>query len=465
MEPVNQNIEKHDADTLGLRPDEMRRLGYRVVDLVVNHFETRGAGAVTPGRPAIDTRALLGGPPPEGPGDPDEAITRLAEVALADKQHLDHPRFFARVPGPSSFAAVLGDWLGIGYNATASSWATGSGPSTVELVVLDWLRELLGMPEETEGILLSGGSMANLTAIAAARAENGAGIAYLTDQTHSVIHRDLIALGFPPEHIRTLPTDEDLRYSVETLAAAVAEDRAAGIHPMMVVATAGTTNTGTVDPLDELADFCAAEGLWFHIDGAYGAPAALCDAGRAALSGLERADSLVIDPHKWLYQPVDVGCVLVRRPGALRRAFAVDAEYLKDVKAAHGPADFRDCSPELTRRSRALKMWMTFQIYGTARIRDAITRCIELAEYAEAVLRKDDSWEVVTPAQLGVVTFAVRGAGEAVHEARAAELVRSGYAAVTPTKLKGRSVLRFCIINPLTTEDDILGTIDRLARS
>lgn len=462
---AEQPSDQHAADSLGLSPGEMRRLGYRVVDLVVDHFENKASRPVTRGQSASEVRAALQSALPEAPGDPDEAIDRLAGIVLANKQHLDHPRFFARVPGPSSFAAVLGDWMSIGYNATATSWGSGLGPSTVESVVLDWLRELVGMPEGTEGVLVSGGSLANFTAIAAARAWGGQGVAYLTDQTHSVLRRGLVALGFPPEHIRTLATDQDFRYSVDALAAAVAEDRAAGRRPLMVAATAGTTNTGVVDPLNELADFCEREGLWFHVDGAYGAPAALCDAGRAPLAGVERADSLVLDPHKWLYQPVDVGCVLVRRPGALRRAFAVDAEYLKDVTSTEGPADFRDYSLELTRRSRALKLWLTFQVYGVTRIREAIATCLASAEFAETVLRKDEeTWEVVTPAQLGIVTFALRGADEAVHEERAAALLRSGYASVTTTKLKGRSVLRLCVINPLTTQADIVGTIDRLAR-
>ena len=456
--------EQRPADTLGLSAVEMRRLGHRVVDLVVDRLENRAASPLSGDLSVPELIGAFGGPPPESPGDPDEAIDRLVRVALANKQHLDHPRFFARVPGPSSFAAVLGEWLGTGYNASASSWATGAGPSAVEHVVLDWLRELLGLPEGTEGVLTSGGSMANFTALAAARAERGPGVAYLNDQTHSVLARGLGALGFPAEDVRVLASDAEYRFSVPALAAAVAEDRAAGRRPMLVVASAGTTNTGAVDPLDELADFCAAQGLWLHVDGAYGAPAVLCEQGRAVLGGLGRADSLVLDPHKWLYQPVDAGCVLIRHPGVLRRAFAVEADYLKDVRSVGELADFRECSLELTRRSRALKLWLTFQIYGLARIRDAIAECLALAEYAEKVLRSDAAWEVVTPAQLGIVTFALRGADEAVHQERAARLSRSGYATVTPTKLKGRSVLRMCIINPLTTEADIFGTLERLAR-
>ncbi|KIF78210.1 pyridoxal-dependent decarboxylase [Streptomyces sp. 150FB] len=446
-----------------MAPEEMRRLGHLVVDLVVDHFETRADGPAIQQSTPEELRAVLGGPVPRVPGDADAAIRTLVGTALANMQHGDHPRYFARVPGPSSFAAVLGEWLATGHNAIATSWGGGSGPTTVELVVIDWLRELLGMPDGTEGILVSGGSLANLTAFAAARAELGDGVVYLTDQTHSSIPRGLRALGFPPDRVRVLRSDGGLRMPVGELAAAVAADRAAGRRPVMVVATAGTTNTGAVDPLPEIADLCRAEGMWFHVDGAYGAPAALSAAGAAALVGIERADSLVIDPHKWLFQPYDVGCVLVRRPGALERAFSIDAEYLRDTSAAGGEVNLRDRSLELSRRSRALKLWLTFTVHGVEGIRSAIARGIALAEFAEGRLRADPMWEVVTPARLGVVTFALIHGADGTHAARAAALATSGYAAVTSTTVRGRSVLRLCTINPATTEDDIVRTLDRLA--
>ena len=203
--------ERARTDTLGLETDEMRRLGYWVVDRVVEHFEQGADGPAINASPAGDLRAALGGPVPEAPGDPIEAMQTLVDVALSNMQHGDHPRYFARVPGPSSYAGVLGDWLGTGFNAIAASWAGSSGPSTVELVALDWLRQLLGLPEGTEGILMSGGSLSNMTALAAARAHLGSGVAYLSDQTHASIPRALTALGFPAEQVRVLRSDERLR--------------------------------------------------------------------------------------------------------------------------------------------------------------------------------------------------------------------------------------------------------------
>ena len=453
-------------DTLGMTADEMRRLGHEVVELVVDRLCRRqSAPAILTGS-ARELMEQLGGPAPVEPMDVESSLALLCDVALAHQQSGDHPRYFARVPGPASFAAVLGEWLATGFNTIASSWAGGSGPATLELVVVEWLREQLGLPAGTEGVLVSGGSMANLTAIAAARAECGAGVAYLTEQTHSSINRGLRSIGFPDNDICVMESDDQFRMDLEALKAAVANDRSAGRRPSMVIATAGTTNTGAVDPLPELADYCAIEGLWLHVDGAYGAPAALTDRGRATLEGIERADSVVLDPHKWLFQPYDVGCTLVARPGALERAFSMNPEYLKDVQSqeASGEVDLRNRSLELTRRSRAVKLWLTFRTYGVRRMAAAIERGIDLAEYAEeAVRRRNAEWELVTPAQLGIVTFALRGASRAQHDRAARLLADSGFAVVTSTMLRQRSVLRLCLINPLTTEGDIDETLSRLA--
>jgi glutamate/tyrosine decarboxylase-like PLP-dependent enzyme len=406
----------------------------------------------------------LGGALPETPMDPDQSLELLAEVALAYQQHGDHPRYFARVPGPCSFAAVLGEWMGTGFNTISASWGGGSGPATIELVVIEWLRQMIGMPEGTEGVLLSGGSIANVTAFLAARSELGRGVAYFCDQTHSSLYRDLLAMGCIDEHMHKLPSDENYCMSIDALRAAVASDKAAGLRPVMVVATAGTTNTGAADPLHAIADLCTQEDMWFHVDGAYGGPAAVTAQGRRHLDGMERADSVVLDPHKWFFQPYDLGICMVTRPGALERCYAMSPEYLKDVQATTGAVNFGNRSLELTRRSRAVKLWMSLRTYGAERFREAVQRGIELAEFAERYLRQNPAtWEVVTPAQIGVVCFALRDWQEGEHAACAKTITDSGFACVSSTMLRDKSVLRLCTINPLTTEDDIVKTIDRLA--
>lgn len=385
---------------------------------------------------------------------------QLADDALENMQHAAHPRFFARVPSPASFAGILGDWMSTGFNTIAASWAGGSGPSALELTVVDWIRELMGFPAGSEGILVSGGSLGNMTALAAARHAGYDAAVYVSDQTHSSIGRALRVLGFAPDQVKVVPATDGFRWSAGAVDEAL---RPADNGRAIVVGTAGTTNTGAVDPLNQLADLCAEQDLWLHIDGAYGAPAALAPAGRAVLRGMERADSLAVDPHKWLFQPFDVGCVLVRRPGALEACFAMNPEYLRDVQTtASGEADLRNRGLELTRRARAAKLWLTFKAHGAPALAEAIGGCIALAESVQSVLEADPYWEVVTPAQLGVITFTARGLSSAEHVERARLLTASGFAAVSCTELGGRSVYRLCLINPLTTLEDVTETLSRL---
>jgi glutamate/tyrosine decarboxylase-like PLP-dependent enzyme len=443
------------ADPLGMSADEMRRLGHLVVDRVIDHLESLDRLAPVEAGDGPELRAALGGPAPQRPGDTEESLELLADLALVQMQHVSHPRYLARVPGPASFAAILGDWMATGFNGIAASWGGGAGPTTVELVALGWLREALGLDDRAEGILLSGGSMASLVALATARRAVGHGTVYLTDQAHSCIPRALRTLGYAEDQIRVVPTDADLRLDVAALERLIAADP----HATIVVATAGSTNTGTVDPLAAVADVAEQHGLWLHVDGAYGAPAAL--AGAPELADLHRADSLAVDPHKWLFQPYDAGVLYVRRPGALERAFALDAEYLTDVTSDDEP-DLRDRTPELSRRSRAVKLWLTFRAYGVEGLRAAIAGGIALAEYAEDTIRTTPELRVVTPARHGVVTFAVDGATHAEHLAIGRALEAEGTAALTTTTLQGTSVMRLCTINPRATASDIDAVLEAI---
>lgn len=451
---------------LDLEAEELRRLGHWVVDRTVEHLATLRD------RPAITTAsyaelvAQLGGPVPRGPRSVEEGLALLADVALEHQQHGDHPRYFARVPGPSSPVAILGDWLATGMQAIASSWGGGSGTATLELAALGWLRDALGLPATAEGVLSSGGSMANTTALAAARAEMGPGVVYVSDQTHSSIGRSLRALGWRESEVRIVPSDASYRLTAAALRQAVSADLAAGLRPTVVVATAGSTNTGAVDELVGLADVAAAHGLWLHVDGAYGGPAALAE-DRNGIVGLERVDSFVLDPHKWLFQPYDLGCVWVSRPGALERTFAMHPEYLVDAQVGgDGPdreTDLHNRGFELSRRARGAKLWLTLRTYGLDALVAAVQRGVALAELAESVVSSDPRLELVTPASLGVVTFAVLGLDDAGHRRVAAEVTADGFAAVSSTVLSRRTVLRLCTINPATTDDDVRRTVALLA--
>lgn len=455
-----------EPDRILLNRDEMRALGYLVVDTLVEHFAAVGEKPpfAKGSRPALES--LLREPPPEEPGDPAALVRFLNDNVFRTMSHVDHPRFFAFVPSPGNFVGAMADALASGFNCFVGTWFAGSGPAEIELVTVDWLRRLCGFPETAGGLFVSGGSVANLTALAVARHQRlGYGAAdavvYFSDQTHSSVERALRVLGFSPAQVRKIPAGAGFRLPLDALEREIAADRDVGRAPFCVVANAGTTNTGAVDPLPELAEICRRERLWLHADGAYGAAAVLCGDGRRALAGLEEADSLSLDPHKWLFQPFECGCVLVRDAAWLKDTFRITPEYLRDVHHFEEEVNFCDRGVQLTRGFRALKLWLSLKTFGLRAFRAAVDRGFRLAEAAERRLCDSGLWEIVTPAQMGIVSFRWRG-GEVVTQQLVAALAAGGYALLTSTVLSGRTALRFCTINPRTTEAEIVETVARL---
>ncbi|HEX7121021.1 MAG TPA: aminotransferase class I/II-fold pyridoxal phosphate-dependent enzyme, partial [Gemmatimonadaceae bacterium] len=451
-------------NNLQLTPDAMRAFGYRVIDILVDHLTTLEQRPVSTQRTRAELSARLGTDFAEEPTAPDEVLDTVERDVLGSITHVDHPRFYAFVPGPGNFVGTMADALAAGFNVFAGHWLAASGPGAVELQTVDWLRRVCGLPDGAGGLFVSGGSMANLTALATARrvrlgGPDPAAVVYYSDQTHNSLAKGLRVLGFVEQQFRAIPADETQRLPLNRLREAIAADRAAGRRPFCVVANAGTTNTGAVDPLEAIAAVCREEGLWLHVDGAYGAAAALSPRGRAVLRGLELADSITLDPHKWLFQPFEIGCVLVRDLRHLHATFAVHPEdqatYLEDVgRMAEREVVFYEHGIQLTRSFRALKLWMSLRVFGVRAFREAIERGIALAEEAERMLRADDRWEVVTPAQLAVVTFAparpelTLAERNALVQRAVEQLVADGYAMVTSTQVGERVVLRFCLIHP-----------------
>ncbi len=451
----------------------MRTLGYLVVDTLVEHFAGLGAGPVGAKGRRPDLESLFREPVPERGTDAARLVRYLTGTVFATMMHVDHPRFFAFVPSPGNFVSAMADALASGFNGFIGTWFGGSGPAQIELVTIDWLRQLCGLPERAGGLFVSGGSMANLTALAAARHARlkydiRPATIYCSDQTHSSIERALRVLGFSPSQIRKLPSDDRFRLPLAALEREVAADRALGRTPFCVIANAGATNTGAVDPLPELAGFCRREKLWLHADGAYGAAAVICERGRRLLEGLDLVDSLSLDPHKWLFQPFEIGCVLLRDAHMLKDAFRIMPEYLRDVHRFEEEVNFCDYGIQLTRNFRALKLWLSLKVFGLAAFRAAVDRGFELAEVAEARLRESASWEIVTPAQMGIVSFRYRAPGvsdaelDGINERIAAAVTAGGFAALASTTLRGRTTLRLCTINPRATDEDIRETIARL---
>jgi len=333
--------------------------------------------------------------------------------------------------------------------------------------VLGWFKDWVGYPPEAAGILVSGGSAANMTALACAR-ESRAGtmaddlVAYVSDQTHSSFARAARNLGFRSEQVRVLPVDEHFRLRTDLLAAAMDADLAAGRRPLFVSANGGATNTGAVDPLPELADLCRDRGAWFHVDAAYGGFAVLAETGREQLVGLERADSITLDPHKWLYQPYECGCLLVHAAPALEGAFSITPDYLKDAIASAGEINFSDLGMQLTRSSRALKIWVSIRYFGLDAFRLAIERTLELAGAASDRIDQSEELELLAPPSLGVVCFRRRFGGlddeealERLNGQLVSALEASGLGLVSSTRLHGRYAIRMCVMSHTTQSADV----------
>jgi glutamate/tyrosine decarboxylase-like PLP-dependent enzyme len=464
---------------LDLDEATMRALGRRVADLVAAHLASLAEQPVVRTAGRREAVARVGTHAAEEGAAFESLLEELRANVLEYHAREPHPGFMGYIPSCPTFPAVLGDWIATGFNVFAGVWSVAAGPNALELVVLGWFREWLGMHDGTGGLLTSGGSQATLTAMLAARhhaiADDAARIARLTvyasDQAHSSVARAAWIAGVPRANVRAIPCDGALRLDVAALQDAIRRDRAQGFEPMFVTASAGTTSTGAIDPLEATADVCAAERVWMHVDAAYGGFAALSPAVRERMRGIERADSVTLDPHKWLFVPFECGGLLVREPSRLTALFRVSPDYLRDVEAADEEVNFADYGEQLTRMSRALKVWLSVRYFGVAALREAIEEAMRLARLAEALVRAEPALELLSPAQLGIVCFRVATAGlddaaaDALNERVNARVNAAGRVLISSTRLRGRFSLRMCILGYRTTEAEVRDVIEETLRA
>ncbi len=399
---------------LAMDAEAMRRAGYATVDALVARLADPGADPVLRRAEAADMASRLGGPPPEQAAEYGAVLARVIADVLPYAARTDHPGYFAFIPSFTTWPAALAELTAAAANPYCGAWMESAGAAQIELEVVDWFRDWLGMPTSTAGLLVSGGSAANLMALLVAREAEGGpsddSVLYVSDQAHSSLARTARAMGLRPQQVRVLPTDDRWRLLPETVTAAARADRSVGRVPFALCASAGSTNTGAVDPLGELADVGAEEGLWLHVDAAYGGFAALTAKGRSALAGIDRANSVTLDPHKWLYQPMECGSVLIRDGARLERTFAIHPDYLDgDATQGAGEVNFADRGLQLSRGFRALKIWVTMQTFGLAAFRAAIQRNLELAEFAEALIRHHAGLTLMAPRRSGSSASAGNG--------------------------------------------------------
>lgn len=460
--------------TFQLTPEEMRSVGYKVIDMLIEHQEALPKQPFARSPSNKELSAIIDDQLPINGQDIFKILSHLEQDVLSNLSHTNHPRFFSFVPSPGNFIAAIADTLASGYNVFSGHWLSGPGAAKVELVTINWLLKLCGFPQTGGGLFVSGGSMANLSALATARTVKGhsnplKNTVYYSQQTHSSLAKGLRILGFLPDQMRPIPIDSSFKIHKGALCEQIEQDRRNGYHPLCLVGNAGTTNTGAVDDLQQLSKIAKTYNLWFHIDGAYGAAAILSKKGKNLLKGMELADSLTLDPHKWWFQPYEIGCLLVQNPQHLKTTFAVTAEYLKDAQDLyHSEINFFNYGTQLTRSFRALKLYTSLKAFGINNFAKAIDHGIAMAEYTELLIRQQQDWKIISPAQLGMLAFKCHPAelnqeeSDVLNRKITEFLLVDGYAMIITTTLHNQIVLRMCTIHPAITKEEIETTVEKL---
>jgi aromatic-L-amino-acid/L-tryptophan decarboxylase len=464
--------------------DEIRRVGYRVVDVIADHLSSLPSRPVFAPVPAELANAFLQERVPQVGRDADDILDMFRATVEPYPFGNGHPRFFAWVNSPPTVMGIFADALAAAMNP---SCAGGNHSAIyVERQVVNWFKEMLGYPAEAFGLLVSGGSMAALTALAVARhvkcgfdvrakglRETPSQLVfYKSAEGHGCHQKAIELLGVGSSYIRTIEHDNSYRMRPSALAAQIKQDRLEGRIPVAVIASAGTVNTGAIDPLHEIADISQQHDVWLHVDGAYGGPAILSEKYESALAPMRLADSIALDPHKWLSVPVEAGLVLIRDADAQRATFSLVPPYLRtdgSLTGVGGPPWFSEYGFQQTRGFRALKVWMSLLQYGVAGYRAVITRTLDLATRLAEILRSAGDFEVCEPQSLGIVCFRLRprrmrGSGNgdlnSINQAALERLQLGGQAFVSSTSLNGVFWLRACVLNPQTTVDDLAALRD-----
>ena len=451
-------------------PEDMRAMGETALEYLIGFIEGLDDAPAEATEGAIELARELRAAPPERGGD-FAPVFDEAQRAIAHTFEYAGPGYLAYIPGGGLYTAALADFLAQGVNRYVGLWQPSPAVVQIEENVTRWLCDVFDYPSGSQGLLLSGGSMANLSAMVTARhAKLGEdfldGTYYVSEQAHASVTKAATIAGFSKRNLRIVPTDAELRMDPEALRALVREDRAAGLRPFLVAPSAGTTNTGAIDPLDAIADIAADEGLWMHVDGAYGGFFQLTDRGRAAFHGIERSDSVTLDPHKGMFLPYGTGGLVVRDGQALRDAHYEGAAYLQDLPPTGELPNYSEYSAELSRDWRGLRVWFPLRLHGVAAFREALDEKLDLAQVVVEALEADPNIEVCWRPQLSTVAF--RLAGDADDD-RQAEFLRRINASkrvfLSSTRIHGRYVLRICIVSHRTHRDRIDECIEIVAKA
>lgn len=431
--------------------DEMQAIGAAAVEFASRFIDERYTAA-TSDYDALDSLLPDLAQPPPGEGLPLSRLLATLETAAGKGFDTANPGFVGYIPGGGLYAAAIGDFLACVVNRYTGVALPAPALVQLEATVLRWLCDQFGLPSTAQGVLTPGGSMSTLSAIVAARTTklgedfHGAGL-YVSDEIHHSVAKAAQIAGLPAGAVRVVPSDAGLRMDPAALRATIAADRQRGDRPFLVVASAGTINAGMVDPLDAIADVAAQEDLWYHVDAAYGGFFQLTQRGRAAFRGIERADTITLDPHKGMFLPYGTGCLLARDGEALRRSHEVGADYLPRPYDDPALPDFSSYSPELTRDFRGLRLWLPLYLHGVDAFVRALDEKLDLTAMVYRQLRALPQLEVPWPPDLSLVAFRLRDGGDEQAERLLAAIHRSGRVWLSTAQIRGRTYLRICILS------------------
>ncbi|HZD79226.1 MAG TPA: aminotransferase class V-fold PLP-dependent enzyme [Actinomycetota bacterium] len=444
---------------LDLSPEQMREMGEAALAYVVDFLAGRDAAAASNFDEAEAVARLHRASPPQEGGD-FGPLVELVDTIASNSADNAGPGFLAYIPGGGLFASSLADLLSTTIDRFVNLWGEAPVAAQIENNVVRWLCGLFDLPPESRGVLTSGGSMANFSAIVTARAAHLPedflhGALYVSEHVHASVQKAAMLAGFPVRNVRRVPVTPDLRMDVQALRKMVGEDRGTGFAPFGVVASAGTTNTGTIDPLSAIAEVCEVEGLWLHVDAAYGGFFQLTERGHERFAGIERADSITLDPHKGMFLPYGTGALIVRHGTKLREAHFVGAAYLQDLAADADIPNFTEYSAELSRDFRGLRVWFPLKLHGVSAFRRALDEKLDLSELLYEELKADPRLELPWSPDLTVVPFRLRDGDDAANRRLLETVNASKRVFLSSTVIDGRFTIRACILSHRTHRDRI----------
>jgi aromatic-L-amino-acid decarboxylase len=448
---------------LELSPETMQRMGEACLRAVVDHI------AALPDSPRanldniVEIAKSLREPPPETGTQFEPLLKFLMEKIFPVSINTAHPAYMGYIPGGGLFPSALADFLAAATNRYVGAWYAAPAAARLEANVLDWFAELMGYPKTARGIMTTGGSLANFSAVVTARKhilgdDIAKGTLYASNQTHHSVMKAAMLAGIPERNIRLLESDENFRAVPERFETAIKADLEKSFKPFLIVGSAGTTNTGAIDPLYELADISRKYSLWFHVDGAYGGFFNLCAEGKHKLIGLERSDSMVLDPHKGLFTPYGCGSLLVKDGECLRRAHVLTADYMQDQFTPEGEVNFTEHSPELSRSFRGLQVWLPLKLFGLQAFRENLAEKLQLTQWMYRRFLEEPGFECLSVPELSVITFRYqpkRDDIEAFNRRLLENIIKSGKLFLSSTLLNGAFVIRVCILSFRTHQAEV----------